>query len=152
MKRPFKDIAYVGVQIILFIAFALKANFGAFALASEMKILAAFLAFSGLGVLIVAILQLKTNLTAFPSPKAGGQLVEQGLFRYVRHPIYTGIIVLSFSLSFYSGSYWRLIVSVLLLMLFYFKSSYEEQQLTKTYPNYPNYKSRTGRFFPNIFK
>ena len=51
----------------------------------------------GLGVLIVGgvmgtggMLTLGSNLTAFPKPIEGGALVTKGMYRVVRHPIYTG--------------------------------------------------------------
>ena len=54
----------------------------------------------GLGLLVVGgvfgtggVLALGSNLTAFPKPIEGGTLVTKGMYRLVRHPIYTGLIL-----------------------------------------------------------
>ncbi|MDH3294689.1 MAG: DUF1295 domain-containing protein, partial [Acidimicrobiia bacterium] len=48
----------------------------------------------GLLVMVAAALRLGPNLTPTPMPKAHGQLTTTGLYRYSRHPIYTGVLVL----------------------------------------------------------
>ncbi|WP_442905501.1 methyltransferase family protein [Kaistella sp.] len=74
------------------------------------------------------------------------------LYRWVRHPIYTGIILVVFGYAAGTGSVHKLIIAFGLLLLFYLKSTYEEKQLLKQYPTYADYRRRTGRFFPKLFK
>lgn len=99
---------------------------------------------------MVALFNLDKSLTPFPTPKSNSELITSGLYKYVRHPIYTGILLTVFGYGFYSESVSRLTISVLLLILFYFKTNYEEQKLSQKYPEYGAYKARTGRFIPGL--
>ncbi|TCK83634.1 methyltransferase family protein [Albibacterium bauzanense] len=143
-----KDLIYVATQLCLLVAFILMPPLVKIGIAESYRKLALIPAISGVLISLVAILQLKSNLTPFPSPTKNGTLIQTGLYRYMRHPIYTGIIVFIFCYSLFSDSLSRLVVSVLLVVLFYFKSRYEEGLLLEKFAEYPAYKSRTGRFFP----
>src|SRR5690606_6752899 len=107
---------------------------------------------AGIGLLLViaAFLQLNTNLSPFPSPKEGAKLVTNGVFAFARHPIYAGVLFMAFGISFGRGSGYKLIISVLLYLLFFLKSRYEEQRLQEIFPDYVLYKRVTGRFFPKF--
>ena len=50
---------------------------------------------AGMAVLIVGLINLGRSLTALPTPVPHGVLRTGGLYRLVRHPIYTGIMVLA---------------------------------------------------------
>ena len=105
----------------------------------------------GIVIVIWAVLQLKNSLTAYPTPKDNSQLITNGLYHFVRHPIYTGILLFCFGYAMYSQSIWRLIISLSLLILFNFKAKYEEKKLTEKFSDYPLYCKTTGRFFPKLF-
>lgn len=102
----------------------------------------------GFIITVVAVMQLNVNLSPFPSPLPGAQLIETGVYKFVRHPIYTGLILAFFGYAIISDSGYRLVVSALLFLLFYFKTRYEEKQLLGKFSNYSEYKKRAGRFFP----
>jgi len=104
----------------------------------------------GATIIILALLQLNKNLSPFPTPKKNTALLQNGLFKYIRHPIYTGIILFFTGYSVYQNSFYKLAISMLILVLFYFKSNYEEQRLEQNFPDYKLYKSKTGKFFPWI--
>nr|WP_315147284.1 methyltransferase [uncultured Flavobacterium sp.] len=95
-------------------------------------------------------MKLNKNLSPFPTPKNNVTLLENGLYKYARHPIYTGIILLVIGFSVYQNSWYKLLISLLLIILFYLKSTYEEERLEQKFPDYKNYKTKTRRFFPLI--
>jgi len=99
-------------------------------------------------IITLALLQLNKNLSPFPTPKESASLLQNGLFKYMRHPIYTGIILLFTGYSVSQNSVYKLLISVFLVLLFYLKSNYEEQRLEQKFPDYKQYKKKTGRFFP----
>lgn len=148
MKIPFKDILFVLLQFLLFIAFTFDIE--------SLKILfPVYLFWLGVGIfvlgafiIVVAVMQLNVNLSPFPSPLPGAKLIETGVYKFVRHPIYTGLILAFFGYAFISDSGYKLVVAALLFLLFYFKTFYEEKQLLEKFPDYSEYKKRTGRFFP----
>ncbi|MFN3783092.1 MAG: methyltransferase family protein [Spirosomataceae bacterium] len=149
MKKSFADYLLVGSQFGLFILFVFDLS-ASFVLPVWLKGVAFGSACLGLLVCVLAVLQLRNSLTAFPTPKDNSSLIINGLYQYVRHPIYTGILLTVFGYSFYSTSYSRLGISIALTFLFFIKTEYEERQLTKKYSAYPEYAKKTGRFFPKL--
>jgi len=109
-----------------------------------------FIAGFGGVIIILALFQLNKNLSPFPTPKNNTTLLQNGLYKYMRHPIYTGIILLFTGYSLYQNSFYKLGIALLLVILFYFKSNYEEQRLEQKFPDYKLYKNKTGKFFPWI--
>jgi protein-S-isoprenylcysteine O-methyltransferase Ste14 len=145
-----KDKFFVGIQLILFVFYfipMLKVNidFNKFIAYSS-------LGFALFGVLIVllAVLQLNKNLSPFPTPVENSSLLTNGMFKYVRHPIYTGIILTTVFFGIFEGSLWKILVGFSLFVLFYFKSNYEEQLLLNEFEQYSTYMKTTKRFFPFI--
>lgn len=150
MAVPKKDKIFVGLQLLLFIAYLLEVEMLMFRISGNMHKLALFCGGIGLVLVLVALLQLKTSLSPFPSPKKGTKLITGGVFVFARHPIYAGILFMAFGISVWLGSGYKLIISVLLYLLFFLKSRYEEQLLQETFPEYVEYKKHTGRFFPKF--
>jgi protein-S-isoprenylcysteine O-methyltransferase Ste14 len=101
-------------------------------------------------IIILALLQLNKNLSPFPTPKEDATLLQNGLYKYMRHPIYTGIILFLAGYGVYQNSLYKLLILLLLVILFYLKSNYEEQRLEQKFPDYKLYRNKTGRFFPWI--
>ena len=147
MKLPIKDLWFVGIQGILFLCFLWP---GPFSFSTPAYISYTLYGLAGIGamILLIAVLQLNSTLSPFPTPRSSGQLITNGLYAHVRHPIYSGILLLAFGLALATGSFFRLLISLLLLLLFYYKSSYEEKLLEKHYPDYADFKNSRGRFSP----
>jgi protein-S-isoprenylcysteine O-methyltransferase Ste14 len=148
-NRSNKDYWLVGIQFFLFFLFLFPLNYH-FKVADFLQIPSLILSILGFIIVLVALFNLDKSLTAFPTPKNNSELITSGLYKYVRHPIYTGILLTVFGYAFYSESISRLTISVLLLILFYAKTNYEEQKLSQKYPEYGAYKARTGRFVPRF--
>jgi protein-S-isoprenylcysteine O-methyltransferase Ste14 len=88
------------------------------------------------------------NLTVFPRPKPQGALVQHGVYRYARHPIYGGglLVFVGFGLI---SSWAALAATALLAYIWIGKSREEERRLTERFPAYAEYRSRVrGRFLP----
>lgn len=150
MTVPLKDKLYVVFQLLLFAAYFFEWNFLEFTLPENLRGLALFGALAGVLIILIACLQLRKNLSPFPSPKANSQLKTSGAFAFARHPIYSGIIFTSFGIAIWLGSGYKLLVSVFLYILFYAKTSYEEKLLAKQFSEYALYRKTTGRFFPKF--
>lgn len=88
------------------------------------------------------------NLTVFPRPKRGGALVQHGVYRYARHPIYGGglLIFVGFGLI---SSWPALAATAVLAYIWIRKSQVEERLLAERFLEYAEYRSRVrGRFLP----
>ncbi|MGS2725032.1 methyltransferase family protein [Psychroserpens sp. BH13MA-6] len=143
-----KDYGFVALQMILFVLYLWDFNLFEFELSFYQRASALSIAFIGMIIVAIAIIQLNTKISPFPTPRSNSELIVYGLYRYSRHPIYTGILLTCAGYAFYSNSIYKLIITTLLYVLFFFKSNYEEQQLMQKFPSYRSYKNRTGRFFP----
>lgn len=149
MKIPAsKDLLFVSIQFLLFVIYCFPVSLGTFQIHPFFEYSGLLMAVTGALVVVFAVLQLNNSLTAFPTPKEDGILIQTGLYNYVRHPIYTGIILGAIGLGCYLGSGWKLSVGIALWVLFWVKSTYEEKLLSAQYGDYEGYRQRTGRFFP----
>jgi protein-S-isoprenylcysteine O-methyltransferase Ste14 len=100
-----------------------------------------------LGVLICAA-SLRGSLTVVPLPKEEGKLSTTGLYRYVRHPMYTSVLLLALGIASHAGSAIKYLLVILLFVLFYVKSVFEEKYLRLKYSQYASYSARIPRFIP----
>jgi protein-S-isoprenylcysteine O-methyltransferase Ste14 len=150
MKLQIQDFVYVGIQFLLFAFYVFNVDILAFKLTNEVRFGSLFIAVAGIVVLGVALLQLNKNLSPFPTPKDGSELVQNGIYGLVRHPIYSGILFVVFGYALYSESTYKLIISFLLLLLFFVKSDFEEKKLAEKFAEYSSYRKVSGRFFPKI--
>lgn len=148
MKRPAtKDILFVSIQLLLFVFYFIplfKKQFIANGITNAFGIM---LCLIGILFIVFAILQLNKNLTPFPTPKEEGILIKTGLYRSVRHPIYSGVIMAAIGYGLYKHSLWEITIGFILWILFYFKSRYEESMLIRQFPEYEEYRKKTPRFF-----
>lgn len=144
-RKTYRDYLFVGMQAVLFLFFLLNVEI----LSSYLGWIsyAAFaLILVGAVLIALALLQLRTTLSPFPTPVSHGRLVTNGVFALARHPIYTGILLMAIGYSVYASSFLHYALTAGLIILFYFKSRYEEMLLLGKYPAYQQYRQRVGRF------
>ncbi|PVW12821.1 methyltransferase family protein [Marixanthomonas spongiae] len=146
LPKPGKDYFYVGVQIILFVVYVLPISLAKISYPEWLRYSGFFILGLGLILGAVALLQLNTNLSPFPTPVANGKLITNGAFAIARHPIYTAVVFSGVGYAIYQVSLFKLLITLLLLVLFYYKSIYEEKLLIEKFPAYTDYKKRTRRF------
>ena len=113
--------------------------------------LGAALMLAGAGLLGVAVARLGRNLTPFPRPRPGGDLVTRGVYRHARHPIYGGVLLLATGWAVARLSPATAVAVLLLWWLLERKARYEERVLAEAYPAYPGYAARTRRFVPFVY-
>ncbi len=106
----------------------------------------------GLAIIVIASLRLGSSLTPTPVPTSRGQLTTSGFYRYVRHPIYTGVLAIVTGMTIRSGSLIGLAIGVAAFVFFNSKAEWEEARLAERYPGYEAYASTTPRFVPQPWK
>ena len=82
-----------------------------------------------------------------------GQLVTGGIFRYVRHPHYTSLLLIGFGLAFFFYSIASLLIAFIAIPIMIWSILDEEKLLLKQYGNeYRKFMSATPwRMIPKIF-
>jgi protein-S-isoprenylcysteine O-methyltransferase Ste14 len=113
---------------------------------------------AGLGLFGVAAgcgfagaISLGRNLTPFPKPPAGARLVQTGIYRLIRHPLYTAVFCGSVGWSLAWQSWPALLAALALAPLFDAKARREERWLRQQFPEYAAYERRVRRFVPWIY-
>jgi protein-S-isoprenylcysteine O-methyltransferase Ste14 len=100
---------------------------------------------------IAGWIALGRNMTAYPRPPARSELVRQGIYGRVRHPLYSSLIHLAFGWALIRQSWPALAVAVLLTLFLDAKARYEERWLLRQFPEYAGYSERVRRFVPLIY-
>ncbi len=108
--------------------------------------------FGGLAIVGLAALGLGTSLTPTPVPTQNGSLKTGGFYRYVRHPIYTGVLAVVAGMTLRSGSWIHLALAAITIVFFDRKAAWEEAQLTERFPDYPAYAATTPKFVPQPWR
>ena len=139
---------FVTVQFALLGVILLLPAGDAWTTPSWLATAAQWLEWIGIAVLVVGVLNLGRSLTPLPSPVPHGELRTGGLYRLVRHPIYTGIIALTVGAAVRSENLAVVLATAALTGWFSLKARWEEDKLRTRYPGYADYASRTPRFVP----
>jgi protein-S-isoprenylcysteine O-methyltransferase Ste14 len=105
----------------------------------------------GLGCAVWGRRHLGRNWSPNVVVKEGHALVRTGPYRYVRHPIYTGILLGMLGMALAIGE-WRGLVGVAAAVLsFAIKSRQEEGRMRETFAEYAEYQRHTAALIPYVY-
>ena len=139
---------FVAVQAVLLVALVGLSSRDDFSVPDWLRIAADIMFWTGVLLAVGAAISLGRSLTATPVPNASGALRTNGLYRFARHPIYSGVILIVVAIAARSGTWWKVALAVLTIAFFVVKSRWEEQRLAERFADYEAYAATTGRFFP----
>jgi protein-S-isoprenylcysteine O-methyltransferase Ste14 len=107
--------------------------------------------FAGLAVSIWSRLLLGANWSATVTYREGHELIERGPYRFVRHPMYSGFLLMISGTAVVLGNISGLAALIICLLGMWWKLAKEEALLTKHFPEaYRGYMSRTRALIPFI--
>ena len=89
----------------------------------------------GVGLIVSGVVALGRNLAAVPRPKQGATLVERGPYRIVRHPMYTGAILIAFGWAFAVSGSLSLVYAFMVVAFLAIKTAREERWRAGNPPN-----------------
>lgn len=113
------------------------------------EVLGVALTAAGIGFAVWARFYLGGNWSGTVTVKVGHELVRTGPYRFVRHPIYTGLIVALLGTALQRAQVRDLIAILLLYVGFKMKSKIEEHAMISTFgAEYAEYSRRTGAIVP----
>ena len=78
------------------------------------------------------------------------KLVTGGPYAYARHPLYSVEIITILGTALQFAAPWSWIIAVIVVVLLWVRSHFEEQVLAESFPEYGDYRQRTKRFIPGI--
>ena len=105
----------------------------------------------GTVIALIAAINLGKNLTPLPRPKENAELTQGGLYRFVRHPIYFGVIMLSVGWGLIQQSTLVWLYVLIIAIFFDIKSRKEEQWLQAKFSAYADYQGRVRKLIPWIY-
>ncbi len=100
-----------------------------------------------IGVLLSA-LTIRSSLSIMPIPKTNAVLGTGGLYKYVRHPMYSFVILFAIGSSLAGGLMFEYLLTIILIIDLYYKSVFEEKNLRQKFSAYAKYAAKTPRFIP----
>jgi protein-S-isoprenylcysteine O-methyltransferase Ste14 len=155
MKAKFAmltDLSWVIVQLVLLASLLFMPALGLLPFLLPLRPLGLLISFAGLVVSGLATWQLQAgrSLTPMPSPRAEAALLTSGLYRRVRHPVYSGLLFCAFGMAIATASLLHFVLLGLLWAFFQAKAAHEERLLAQKFSGYSKYAARTPRFFPRM--
>lgn len=108
---------------------------------------------TALGILLAvwARVYIGENWSGIVTVKVGHELVRTGPYAWVRHPIYSGLLLATLGTALVRGEVRGLIALAVLWFGFWIKSRVEEQFMSKTFgPAYTEYSQTTGALIPRL--
>lgn len=104
---------------------------------------------AGVVVGVLAARELSTALTPTPVPREGEQLRTSGVYAWVRHPIYTAVLLLALGYTIAVGGRWQLLTTALLAVFFVAKARWEDSLLSAEHgAEWEEYQRRTSALIP----
>jgi protein-S-isoprenylcysteine O-methyltransferase Ste14 len=103
-------------------------------------------------VLIIMVFKENSYASTVIQVEKEQQVIKTGPYAVVRHPMYTGLLVMQLFTPLALGSYWALMFSFLFIPVVISRIRKEEQVLLRDLPGYKDYATRTRyRLVPSVW-
>ena len=97
------------------------------------------------------IRDLDRSMSPMPRPRDTAVLIQDGVYRRLRHPIYAALMLIAIGWSLLMASFLALGLAIALALLLDLKARREEIWLRDRYPGYAEYATHTKRFVPGLY-
>jgi protein-S-isoprenylcysteine O-methyltransferase Ste14 len=115
------------------------------------SVLGDILVATGLGVAMLVIIQ-NSYAAATVTVETGQTVASGGLYKFVRHPMYVGNVVMMVGMPLALGSYWGLLLVIPGIAVLVFRILDEEKLLAHDLPGYREYAAHVRyRLVPNVW-
>jgi protein-S-isoprenylcysteine O-methyltransferase Ste14 len=145
MPRLWFSYLLVGLQFVALIYLALTGPVVASGWRLALEIVGGLL-----GVWAIVSMRLG-NFNVTPDVRADAQLVVHGPYTWIRHPMYTSLMLIGLALVLERPTWDRWAVLALLVADLVVKLTYEERLLAAALPGYRDYQARSKRIVPFVY-
>lgn len=91
------------------------------------------------------------NFNIRPTPRPDGRLISGGAYRWIRHPMYSAVLLFAMACAGAGGHWAGWLAAAVLAAVLLGKAILEEGWMQQQHPAYSDYRARTTRFVPGIF-
>ena len=91
------------------------------------------------------------RVRATPELAKGAELLRHGPYRYLRHPMYSALLLFTGSYIISDGSWFSTQLWLCLFVVLLTKVHYEEKELRRAFPECLDYASKTSRLIPFVW-
>jgi protein-S-isoprenylcysteine O-methyltransferase Ste14 len=102
----------------------------------------------GCALSALSAVALGSSFSILPHPKADGLFVQHSIYEKLRHPMYSGVVLIALGWSLFWVNLPGVLLTLALGYLFERKARREEVWLDEKYPEYASYRQKVPRRFP----
>ncbi|MFY8024833.1 MAG: methyltransferase family protein [Sediminibacterium sp.] len=92
-----------------------------------------------------------SKIRILPMPHIEAELVTNGPYRLLRHPMYTAVLLFTAGLSIAYFYWYKVAIWLILLIILLFKLHWEEKMLMQQFANYQHYRSKSYKLIPLLY-
>lgn len=100
---------------------------------------------------IIALYLFRSSHVVLESEQRPERVITNGVFGYVRHPLYLGGMLIYLGMGIATLSLFSLVVLIGIFIFYNYIAGYEEKVMERKFgEEYVKYKQRTGKWLPRI--
>ena len=140
----------VGGQAVLLVVLVFGPSGHAWKVPSPLRTAGQVMRWVGLAAVVIGALRLGRAASVHPEPTSRAALRTGGPYRFVRHPIYSGVLLFAAGIAATAGSVLAVLAFGALVGLLSLKARFEERLLARRFAGYAEYARVTPRFVPGL--
>jgi protein-S-isoprenylcysteine O-methyltransferase Ste14 len=152
--RAAQKVIITSSFLVLFVMMAFSAldhRMGWSAVPAWLSLFGDALVAAGLGLAMLVIIQ-NSYAAATVTVEAGQKVASGGVYKFVRHPMYVGNVIMMVGMPLALGSYWGLLFVIPGIAVLVFRILDEEKLLVEDLPGYREYAQHVRyRLVPNVW-
>ena len=139
-------------SLLVFIQFASLGGLLLHAYPFKFKFSSSLFLVFGSSLAVWSILEMnKSKLKIFPEPSPKSILIKTGPYQWIRHPMYSAVILIALGLLLLNPSIFASILLSVLIIDLHFKLGWEETMLSEKFKDYHTYQKQSKRLIPFIY-
>lgn len=103
------------------------------------------------GIWAIVIMKRSNKFNIPPDVREGSKLVKTGIYKHIRHPMYTAVLLYFLPALIHHFSWWRLGYFSVLILTLLVKINYEERLLKNAFSEYKEYQRSSWHLIPFVY-
>jgi protein-S-isoprenylcysteine O-methyltransferase Ste14 len=157
VRKEKKSIVETGTMSLFFIFFYVLIRFRIGEITVDQRygffliLIGLFFIVSGCMINIIGRFNLGNSWANQVKIYKGQRIIRTGVYGYVRHPLYSSLILMFYGACLVYPNYLAFLANTLIFIPFmYYRARQEETLLNETFKEYGGYKKEVGMFFPKV--